>query len=176
MTVAETEPPPLNNGKVPPGEEEEVRYPVCREMEEEEEEFEDECDSQYDGAEDEKEKDQQQKYVVSSSPSPSSSSGMEIALKCVLAGMLLFGAVTTYYADNVVSNRATTATTTSTEEADHADGHYPRRRLTAVMGDTIPSYMETLMKDLRERKKLFQDTPPEEVKYWFEYTGPLQVN
>lgn len=30
------------------------------------------------------------------------------------------------------------------------------------------------MKDLDERNTLFDETPPEEVKYWFEYTGPLQ--
>jgi hypothetical protein len=35
--------------------------------------------------------------------------------------------------------------------------------------------MEPLMKDLKERKKLMEETPPEEVKYWFEYTGSLQV-
>ena len=51
----------------------------------------------------------------------------------------------------------------------------PRRRLTAVMGDTIPSYMNALTKDLQERQLLFKDTPPDEIKYWFEYTGPLQV-
>ena len=49
-----------------------------------------------------------------------------------------------------------------------------RRRLSMV-GDGTPSYMEALFQDLRERKKLFDETPPEEVKYWFEYTGPLQV-
>lgn len=32
------------------------------------------------------------------------------------------------------------------------------------------------MKDLAEREKLWAETPPEEVKYWFEYTGPLQVS
>jgi hypothetical protein len=50
-----------------------------------------------------------------------------------------------------------------------------RRRL-SVVGDSTPGYMEGLMKDLRERQKLFEETPPEEVKYWFEYTGPLQVS
>ena len=40
---------------------------------------------------------------------------------------------------------------------------------------STPSYVEPLMKDLKERKKLMEETPPEEVKYWFEYTGPLQV-
>lgn len=49
------------------------------------------------------------------------------------------------------------------------------RRLSEV-GDSVPSYMDPLMKDLETREKLFADTPPEEIKYWFEYTGPLQVS
>lgn len=55
------------------------------------------------------------------------------------------------------------------------ESEFPRRRLTMV-GDSVPSYMDPVMKELKERKKLFADTPPEEVKYWFEYTGPLQVS
>jgi len=54
----------------------------------------------------------------------------------------------------------------------------PHRRLSEAktgISNAPPSYMGPLMKDLRDRKKLFEDTPPEEVKYWFEYTGPLQV-
>mmetsp|Transcript_24483 Transcript_24483/g.36981 ORF Transcript_24483/g.36981 Transcript_24483/m.36981 type:complete len:739 (+) Transcript_24483:60-2276(+) len=51
----------------------------------------------------------------------------------------------------------------------------PHRRLTQEMiGDTVPTYMTNLMDDLKERKKLMEDTPPDEVKYWFEYPGPLQ--
>ena len=46
------------------------------------------------------------------------------------------------------------------------------RRLSAA---DPPSYMEDLLEDLKARKKLMEETPPEEVKYWFEYTGPLQV-
>ena len=38
-----------------------------------------------------------------------------------------------------------------------------------------PSYMTGLMEDLKARRKLMEETPPDEVKYWFEYTGPLQV-
>lgn len=38
-----------------------------------------------------------------------------------------------------------------------------------------PSYMKKLTEDLIAREKLFDDTPPEEIKYWFEYFGPLQV-
>ena len=50
-----------------------------------------------------------------------------------------------------------------------------RRRLLNVDGSEVPSYMNALMDDLVARKKLFDETPPDEVKYWFEYTGPLQV-
>ena len=35
--------------------------------------------------------------------------------------------------------------------------------------------MTLLMKDLQNRYDLFTNTPPEEIKYWFEYSGPLQV-
>lgn len=50
-----------------------------------------------------------------------------------------------------------------------------RRKLSAAAPIShVPSYMTDLMKDLEARKKLFEETPPEEVKYWFEYTGPLQ--
>ena len=47
-----------------------------------------------------------------------------------------------------------------------------RRRLKE---EEIPAYIEPLLEDLKERKKLMEETPPAEVKYWFEYTGPLQV-
>ena len=51
---------------------------------------------------------------------------------------------------------------------------FPHRRLQETNG--IPSYMQPMMKDLEDRKKLFRESPPEEVKYWFEYSGPLQVS
>jgi hypothetical protein len=57
-----------------------------------------------------------------------------------------------------------------TSNADTGSSH---RRLSA---SDPPSYMEDLMDDLKARKKLMEETPPEEVKYWFEYTGPLQVS
>lgn len=41
---------------------------------------------------------------------------------------------------------------------------------------TTPTYMQSLMKDLQNRYDLFTNTPPEEIKYWFEYSGPLQVS
>lgn len=60
--------------------------------------------------------------------------------------------------------------------AGRSDGAAVTTRRLQALGDTIPSYMNHLMTDLKERKKLFDETPPEEIKYWFEYTGPLQVS
>jgi len=37
-------------------------------------------------------------------------------------------------------------------------------------------HLQTLYEDLWAQEKLFDETLPEEVKYWFEYTGPLQVS
>lgn len=51
---------------------------------------------------------------------------------------------------------------------------HARRRLDAVLQNAIPSYMNSLFDELKARKKLFEDTPEKEIKYWFEYTGPLQ--
>lgn len=88
--------------------------------------------------------------------SPRQSSPFWTAIKLVAAGAFLFSAVTTFHSNAVQEE--------------------PRRRLTQVIvGDAVPTYMDALMKDLKARKKLMEETPPEEVKYWFEYTGALQV-
>ena len=86
------------------------------------------------------------------------------SLKLAAAGFFFWSALS-----KVLSNSATTDSSMTVLSAK--DEH---RRLLAV-GDDIPSYMKNLMNELHNRKKLFEDTPPEEVKYWFEYTGPLQV-
>lgn len=57
--------------------------------------------------------------------------------------------------------------------AEEATQQQRRRRLQDA--DNAPSYMAPLFDELKERRKLMEETPPEEVKYWFEYTGPLQV-
>lgn len=85
------------------------------------------------------------------------------AVKCLLSAVLLISALVAY-------------TSSERGEVDDNQQNQHRRRLSMIVGDTIPKYMEALTKDLRERKKLFDETPPEEVKYWFEYTGPLQVS
>ena len=78
-------------------------------------------------------------------------------LKVAAATVFLFSAVSTY-------------------QYQMGSSSFANRRLTQVSsGNSIPSYMKSLMEELKERKKLMLETPPEEVKYWFEYTGPLQV-
>jgi hypothetical protein len=89
--------------------------------------------------------------------SSSSSSVLATVLKLAAASAFLYSAVSTY-------------------NYSSPQGQEMARRQLSAVGDSIPSYMDPLMKDLRERKKLFEDTPPEEVKYWFEYAGPLQVS
>ena len=95
-----------------------------------------------------------------------SSSRSSTLIKCLVAGVLLISAVATYVSSE----------TTATEASDASASTSTMRRRLSMMGSTIPSYVEGLMTDLKERKKLFDETPPEEVKYWFEYTGPLQVS
>ena len=96
---------------------------------------------------------------ASSFNSSSNNSRLTTILKLMASSALLYSAISTFQQQPASSSTATA-----------------RRRLMNVVGDALPSYMDPLMKDLRERKKLFDDTPPEEVKYWFEYTGPLQVS
>jgi hypothetical protein len=91
---------------------------------------------------------------------PQRSSSLMTSMKLMVAAALLVSAVTTY---NNNSNNKDSRISSS------------HRRLTEV-GDAVPSYMNDLMEELKERKRLMEETPPEEVKYWFEYTGPLQVS
>ena len=67
---------------------------------------------------------------------------------------------------------------TTTTSLDRKDDQSPsiHRRLSSIVGDAVPSYLKDLNNDLLSRKQLFEGTPPEEIKYWFEYAGPLQVS
>ena len=91
------------------------------------------------------------------------SSALVTGLKLAAAAGFLFSAIST------LSARGSTVDARVLVEEET-----PHRRLLET-DDTVPSYVEPLFSDLKERKKLFDETPPEEVKYWFEYTGPLQV-
>lgn len=92
------------------------------------------------------------------------------SLKLITAAALCWSA----FHMNNTSSTATAAAAAEASLEQSSQNSYPHRRLMEAVRD-VPSYMQHLMEDLRAREKLFEDTPPEEVKYWFEYTGPLQV-
>ena len=104
------------------------------------------------------------------SPRTSGGGGSKLmsALKLVAASAVLLQAVSTYQ-----GAKADQASQTIPDEASSMQQQH-RRRLQSTSSDA-PSYMEPLFDELKERRKLMEETPPEEVKYWFEYTGPLQV-
>lgn len=52
--------------------------------------------------------------------------------------------------------------------------HSSRRLSEESLTGGWPSYVQPLMEELSERQKLFAEA--EVIKYWFEYTGPLQVS
>lgn len=93
------------------------------------------------------------------------SSPMWTAVKLCAAVAFLYAAVA----------KSTSSVRIVDDSSEMASPSFHGRRLQAV-GDEVPVYMKHLMNDLAARKKLFEDTPPEEVKYWFEYAGPLQVS
>lgn len=92
------------------------------------------------------------------------------SLKLITAAALCWSA---FHMNNSPST-ATAAAAAAASPEQSSQNNFPHRRLMEAVRD-VPSYMQHLMEDLRAREKLFEDTPPEEVKYWFEYTGPLQV-
>jgi len=90
------------------------------------------------------------------------------SLKLIVASVLLLSAGYNY------SHRISTAVMHGSMDSETISSQQ-RRRLKEIISDgSIPQYMGELMDDLKSRKKLMEDTPPEEVKYWFEYAGPLQ--
>jgi hypothetical protein len=95
--------------------------------------------------------------------SPRSSKLMD-SMKLVASVALLVSSVATY--QSTVAQSSTRQSTVANADV--------RRRLSSL--SNLPTYMQDLKNDLDDRKKLFDETPPEEVKYWFEYTGPLQVS
>ncbi|KAL7442914.1 hypothetical protein ACHAXH_009028 [Discostella pseudostelligera] len=127
------------------------------------------------------------------------SSNVVTALKLIAASALFYSAGTsfaeTYH--QLANHRAATSAASSIANIDPIDlgmsapsnhvyantnsmnssgSNGSHRRLSGYASSSKkpPSYMNELMDDLKARKKLMEETPPEEVKYWFEYTGPLQ--
>jgi len=101
----------------------------------------------------------EQQHISEDDATSQRSSALVTGLKLVAAAGFLLSAL------NGLSSQGGASAAVEAEGAPH-------RRLLEV--DETPSYMGSLLKDLKERKKLFEETPPEEVKYWFEYTGALQ--
>jgi hypothetical protein len=93
------------------------------------------------------------------------------ALKLIASASFLLSSIYTTYNHHYKldhnPNPNPNSYNTNTEHGSHG-----RRRLSS--DNEVPSYMNGLMDDLKARNKLFDETPPEEVKYWFEYAGPLQ--
>lgn len=107
--------------------------------------------------------------------SVSSTSAVWISLKLVTAAVLCFQAFSMHQqrASLIVENENHVHSHRRLEEeADGLDINLPPE----AKASPISSYLTKLYKDLAKREKLFADTPPEEVKYWFEYTDPLQVS
>ena len=100
------------------------------------------------------------------------------ALKLLAASAVILQAVSTYHGATAseTAQDVPSGASSGTPAADleTAAAQQRRRRLQST-GDGSPSYMPPLFDELKERRKLMEETPPEEVKYWFEYTGPLQV-
>ena len=101
------------------------------------------------------------------------------ALKLLAASAVILQAVSTYHGASAsetaqdVPGAASSGTAAAAPDLETAAAQQRRRRLQST-GDG-PSYMAPLFDELKERRKLMEETPPEEIKYWFEYTGPLQV-
>ena len=98
-----------------------------------------------------------------SNPTPAKRALLSTSLKLALSAAFLYAAVMRL--TPAESNTEHYAETSIHESSSH-------RRLQ----EKTFSYMEPLLQDLEDRRKLFRESPPEEVKYWFEYSGPLQVS
>ena len=96
------------------------------------------------------------------------------ALKLLAASAVLLQVVNTYTGATAAETaHDVPASAGAGAAAEEAAQQQRRRRLQDA--DDAPSYMAPLFDELKERRKLMEETPPEEVKYWFEYAGPLQV-
>lgn len=118
----------------------------------------------------------------------SRASSVITAMKILAASALFYSAGTSfaesYHASSSPSSIALDHADTMTAPSNHVSANSPvlasehgHRRLSEsnISLKNPPSYIIGLMEDLKARRKLMEETPPDEVKYWFEYTGPLQV-
>ena len=110
-------------------------------------------------------------------------------IKLLAAAALFYSAGLTFAANQHIGARSTSNTVhdieafTAANSNNNAYSYINRgvhgRRLSSaakISKENPPSYMTELLEDLKARTKMMEETPPAEVKYWFEYTGPLQVS
>jgi len=94
------------------------------------------------------------------------------AVKVIVAGVFLASALSMYgQPDNQAMSSANTGSELHGRRLEVDEDATPPEALSSP----ISQHLKGLFQDLRKRQKLFEDTPPEEVKYWFEYSDPLQV-
>jgi len=121
-------------------------------------------------------------------------SSLVTAVKIILSICFCLSALSTLYThrQSVIiyrSSSSSLSSDTTIYDQQQIQGQHKHRKLLAFSSSqqqqgNIPinssssssaySYMQTLFEDLKSRQTLFETTPPEEIKYWFEYTGPLQ--
>jgi hypothetical protein len=112
-------------------------------------------------------------------------------LKLLLAVAFCVAALDQWPSSGGRSTTDTSSSSSSSLPDPHEQNHpfHHRRLLEETTGATTshdgaaaaaavvppPPYMMATLQDLDARHALFDGTPPEEIKYWFEYSGPLQV-
>ena len=117
--------------------------------------------------------------AAASRPATPGPSRLFPALKLLAVSAVILQAVSTYHGATASETTAQdvpsgASSGTTAPDLETVEDRQRRRRLQST-SDGSPSYMAPLFDELKERRKLMEETPPEEIKYWFEYTGPLQV-
>lgn len=111
-----------------------------------------------------------ERFVIKMMSSSSvTTAAAKLALAIVFCGLTVYSLVRNSH--DAVRDEAAMITTTKSSSSH-------RRLLEATTSSSQNNnyfYMKDLFADLDARKKLFEETPEEEVKYWFEYSGPLPV-
>ncbi len=90
--------------------------------------------------------------------------------KLIAAALLCWNAQTIYFSSNE-TNQLPVESLQHRRLTEVDTPHMPA----AAQSSPLAPFLAPLYQDLHEREQLFANTPPEEVKYWFEYAGPLQV-
>ncbi len=91
--------------------------------------------------------------------------------KLIAAALLCWNAQSMIYSANETNPSPVVSSLQHRRLTEVDTTHMPA----AAQSSPLAPFLAPLYQDLHEREQLFANTPPEEVKYWFEYAGPLQV-